>query len=232
LQRFTTLPGAPVRALIFDFDGILADTEDLHCAAFHAVALTVGASCSRADYYERFLGLPDRDCLAALCAQAGRTPTARELDVLVAHKRERFAALSRAARLYPGVASTLRYLYDHVLLAVASGAFRDEIDTILERNQVRGLFRSVVAAEDVRVGKPAPDPFLHALRALGEHSRSRLSAAECVVIEDAPHGITAAHAAGMRCIAVTTNHDRTALAAADLIIASVGERRDLDFQEQ
>ena len=214
-----------MRALIFDFDGVLADTEELHRAAFDAVASTLGGACSRADYYGRFLGLPDRDCLAALCAQVGVTPDAQQLDLLVASKRQHFAQLSHTAVLYPGVPETLRRLHQHFLLAIASGAFRDEINAILERHQVRSLFRAVVAMEDVRAGKPAPDPYLQALRALGKQTAAPLSAAHCVVIEDSPHGITAAHAAGMRCVGVTTHHDRTVLAAADAIIASVAELR-------
>jgi len=225
-------PGAPVRALIFDFDGVLAETEDLHCAAFQDVAATVGASCSRADYYEHFLGLPDRECLAALCARAGHVPTHQALDALVAHKRERYAALSHTAGLYPGVAQVLHDLHTRFLLAVASGAFRDEINAVLQRNQVMSLFRAVVGAEDVSAGKPAPDPFLHALRALAAQSAAPLSAAECLVIEDSPHGITAAHAAGMRCVGVTTSHPRAALAAADVIIAAVSELRGLRGEEQ
>jgi HAD superfamily hydrolase (TIGR01509 family) len=146
----------------------------------------------------------------------------------VASKRKHFARLSHTAVLYPGVPETLHRLHEHFLLAIASGAFRDEINAILERHQVRSLFRAVVAMEDVRAGKPAPDPFLQALRALGEQTAAPLSAEQCVVIEDSPHGITAAHAAGMRCVGVTTHHDSTVLAAADAIIASVAELRHED----
>jgi HAD superfamily hydrolase (TIGR01509 family) len=214
---------APVRALIFDFDGVLADTEDLHCAAFDAVARTIGTACSRADYYGRYLGLPDRDCLAALCAQAGLAPQPAQLDDLLARKRAHFAALAAAAALYPGVADTLRRLHERFILAIASGAFGDEIDAILERQGVRALFTAVVGAEDVRAGKPAPEPFVQALRAINARLRPALVPAQCLVIEDSPRGIEAAHAAGMRCVGVTTNHDRAALAAADAIIAQVSE---------
>lgn len=215
----------PIRALIFDFDGVLADTEDIHCAAFQAVAASFGATCTRADYYDRFLGLLDRECLAALGARVGLTFDTAQLDALVTRKRAEFAALSRAAGLYPGVADTLRRLHEHFILAVASGAFRDEIDAILQRNQVRSLFTAVVSAEDVHAGKPAPDPFLEALRAIREATGTAIPAAQCIVIEDAPRGIDAAHAAGMRCIAVTTSHDRAALAAADAVIAHICELR-------
>jgi beta-phosphoglucomutase len=219
----------PVRALIFDFDGVLADTEDLHCAAFQSVAAEAGLTLSRDDYYAQLLGLPDRECLAAVCARAGMAAAPARLDDLVARKRRRFAQLAQDARLYAGVADTLRRLHPHFLLGIASGAFRDEIEPILEREHVRQLFTAVVGAEDVRNGKPAPDPFLQALHALQSKAGAPLTPADCLVIEDSPHGITAAHAAGMHCLGVTTHHDHAALATAEAIIARVSELRPEDL---
>jgi HAD superfamily hydrolase (TIGR01509 family) len=212
---------AAVRALIFDFDGVLADTEALHCAAFQAALASVGVTLTRDDYFQRFLGLPDRDCVAAACAGAPRQVTAGELDDLCAAKRAAFARLAPAAMLYPGVTDMLRRLHRDFVLAIASGAFRDEIEPILQRAQVRELFATVVSAEDVRAGKPAPDPFLRVLDALRRPPAAPLAAAQCVVVEDSPNGIIAARAAGMHCVGVTTHHDRAALAAADAVIEHV-----------
>src|SRR4030095_14249387 len=116
---------SPVSAIIFDFDGVLADTEDLHCAAFQRVARDRGLALSRDDYYQRLLGLPDHDCIAAFCADAGQLLQTGELDHLVARKRRHFAELSVTTDLYPGVAVTLRRLHAHFALAIASGAARD-----------------------------------------------------------------------------------------------------------
>ncbi len=221
--------GPPVSAVIFDFDGVLADTEDLHCAAFQQVARDRGFALSRDDYYRRFLGLPDHDCIAALCAEAGQPPPAAELDRLVARKRLRFAELSQTTDLYPGVAAALRRLHPHFALAIASGAARDEIEAVLGRAQVRRLFGAVVAAEDVAAGKPAPDPFLCALDRLNRRRPRPLDSRECVVVEDSPAGVAAARAAGMRCIAVATSHDRVAFAAADAVIDGVAHLRAEDL---
>ncbi len=221
-------PRRAARAVIFDFDGVLADTEALHCAAFQEAVADYGITLPRAQYFARYLGLPDRDCLVALCADAGRPVTAADLDGLFHRKRAAFARLAQDAHLYAGVADTLRRLHTDWTLAVASGAFRDEIDPILERGGVRSLFDAVIGAEDVRAGKPAPDPFLEALRRLAAVD-PRLTAAACVVVEDSPLGITAAHAAGMRCIAVTTNHPRDMLADADAIIAHLRDLRVEDL---
>ena len=214
-----------VHALIFDFDGVLADTEELHCAAFQTAAASVGITLIRDDYFHRYLGLPDRDCLAALCAQVGRRLTAAEIEELFVRKRAAFARLSQDARLYPGVAETLRRLHPDFMLAIASGAFRDEIEPILERAGVRHLFAALVGADDVRTGKPSPEPFLRALEAIRQRNGATVAAEECMVIEDSPNGVQAARAAGMRCIAVTTHHDRAALAAADAIIDHVTQLR-------
>jgi beta-phosphoglucomutase len=221
---------AVARAVIFDFDGVLADTEELHCAAFQAVAASIGAALSTADYFQHLLGLPDRECLAALCEQAGLSTDPVHLEELVSRKRVQFARLSQTAALYPGVADTLRRLHGDCLLAIASGAFRDEIEPLLARAGVRSLFSAVVGAEDVRAGKPAPDPFLHALHEVERASGSPVSASQCVVVEDSPRGVAAARAAGMRCIAVTTHHDRATLAAADAVIERVDQLRLEDLR--
>ena len=220
---------SPVSTIIFDFDGVLADTEDLHCAAFQQVARDRGFALSPNDYYHRFLGLPDHDCIAAFCAEAGQSLPAAELDRLVARKRLHFAELSQATDLYPGVAAALRRLHTRFALAIASGAARDEIEGVLQRARVQSLFGAVVAAEDVAAGKPAPDPFLRALDWLNRGQDRPVAARECVVVEDSPAGVAAARAAGMRCIAVTTSHDRAAFAAADAVIEGVAHLRAEDL---
>ena len=227
-RKAIRIDGTAVRALIFDFDGVLADTEALHCAAFQATAASIGLTMARAEYFRCFLGLPDRECLDALCVRAGRQLTAAALDDLCARKRQEFARLLPAAQLYAGVADTLRRLHAHFVLAIASGAYRDEIEPILMRAQVRQLFAAVVGAEDVRAGKPAPDPFLRALEEIGGRAGT-LTAAECVVIEDSPNGLAAARSAGMRCIGVTTHHEGAALAA-DAVIEHVNQLRVEDLQ--
>ena len=140
--------------------------------------------------------------------------------------------MSQDAQLYPGVADTLRRLHAEFTLAIASGAFRDEIEPILERAGVRHLFAALVGADDVRTGKPSPEPFLRALEMIRHLNGATVAAGECMVIEDSPNGVQAARAAGMRCVAVTTHHDRAALAAADTIIEHVTQLRPEDLASQ
>lgn len=207
--------------LIFDFDGVLADTEDLHFAAFAAALGSEGVDLRRDTYYRRYLGLPDEASIETALVDAGRAPSPSALRHLLERKRREYARRAPQARLYPGVAELLRELRLRHLLAVASGAYREEIAVVLERAGVGELFSAVVSAEDVSRGKPAPEPFLCALEAVNRAAARSLGPARCVVIEDAPLGVQAARAAGMRCIAVTTSHDRAALAAADAVIDDV-----------
>jgi len=163
-----------------------------------------------------------------VCVREGQQPDAADIETLLACKRARFAQLAASAALYPGVEPMLRGLHQHFALAIASGAFRDEIEAILERAGVRALFTTIVGVDDVRAGKPAPDPFLEAVRALNR-SGVQVSAAQCVAIEDSPRGIIAAHAAGMRCIAVSTSHRPSELGEADAIVEQVAQLRPEDF---
>ena len=205
-------------AVIFDFDGVLADTEPLHCRAFQFAADSIGQSLSPAEYYGQFLGLTDRECLAALCQRRQVAPTTEIFDSLLQRKRRRYAELLDGATLFAGVAEVLREVRALAVLAIASGAFRDEIGMLLTRAGVADCFAAIVSAEDVQAGKPAPDGFLCALRRINAARAVTITPAQCVVVEDSPRGIAAAQAAGMGCIGVTTTQSRAALAAADVII--------------
>jgi HAD superfamily hydrolase (TIGR01509 family) len=220
--------GPLLRAVIFDFDGVLADSEDWHCAAFQRVAGELGVVLLREQYYGDLLGLPDRACLAALCQRAGEEPTAVRLDMLVARKRALYAELSSQVHVYPGVIDVLQRLHPRFVLAIASGAFRDEIEAVLRRDAIDGLFAAVVGADDVPAGKPSPDPFLCALERINAVRAHHVAPSECVVIEDSPLGIRAARAAQMRCIGVATHHPPAALPA-DWVIDHLRELRVEDL---
>lgn len=209
------------RLIIFDFDGVLADTEDLHCDALVATLSAEGLELTRRDYYRTYLGLPDRDSLRTAFAASGRALAPAAVETLLARKRAEYARRAPAARLYPRAAETLRALHERHVLAVASGAFRDEIEPVLERAGVLSLFAAVVGADDVRSGKPSPEPFLRALEWVNQAAAVELQAGDSLVVEDAPNGIAAAHAAGMRCVAVATSHGRDELGSADAVIDSL-----------
>ncbi len=216
------MPAGP-RAIVFDFDGVIADDEPLHLAAFQRVLASEGVTITREQYYARYLGFDDRDAILQAFRDAGATPSPERLRELLAVKAERFLDLVRAgAPIFPGVPAFVRQAAARVPLAIASGALRHEIELILGQAGLAGCFAAIVSAEDVREGKPSPEGFLLARERLGARA-ARLRSEDCLVIEDSQPGVEAARRAGMRCVAVTTSYPADALGGADRVVGSLGE---------
>lgn len=206
----------PITAVIFDFDGVLADTERLHLAATQDVLATLGLTLSEADYFEHYLGYTDRDLFRRFADDAKRPLTGDDINDLIAAKSDAYErALASGAVLYDGVERAIVALGVEFTLAIASGAFRSEIEAILAaRPGLRAAFAAIVSADDHVAGKPSPEPYLEALRQVN------ISAEDAVAVEDSPWGLTAARAAGLRTVGVTTSYQASALEA-DTIIASI-----------
>ena len=216
------MPAAP-RALIFDCDGVIADDEPLHLAAFQRALAPAGITIARDAYYARYLGLNDREAVRLAFADAGVDAAADRIATVVGAKATLFLALVRAGTpIFPGVVEFVRAAAAHVPLAVASGALRHEIDVILAQAGIADCFTTIVSSEDVREGKPSPEGFLLALARL-RAGGSDVRASDCVVVEDSQPGVEAARRAGMRCLAVTNSHPRETLEAADLVVSSLAE---------
>src|SRR3989442_5542774 len=216
------MPRGP-RALIFDFDGVIADDEPLHLAAFQEALAAEGITLSREAYYARYLGFDDQDCVVAVRREAGRRARPERVRALMAAKADRFLGLVRAgAPIFPGVPTFVRAAAARVPLAVASGALRHEIELILAQAGLADCFAAIVSAEDVSVGKPSPEGFLRAL----ERLRVRLpdlAPRDCLVVEDSQPGLEGARRAGMRCLAVTNSYPAAELGRADPILSSLAE---------
>jgi beta-phosphoglucomutase-like phosphatase (HAD superfamily) len=216
------MPSAP-RALIFDFDGVLADSEPLHLAAFQRALAPEGIALTRADYYATYLGYDDRDAIAVALRRHGQPDDGVRVRALMARKAEHFLALvATGVPLFPGAAALVREAAAHVPLAIGSGALRGEIELILDGAGLRGCFATIVSAEDVAHGKPAPDTYLRACAALDTMAPG-LRPAECTVVEDSPDGVEAARRAGMRCLAVCHSASAARLQAADLVVDRLEE---------
>jgi HAD superfamily hydrolase (TIGR01509 family) len=213
-----------LRALAFDFNGILVNDEPLHFALFRLVLGEEGVDLTREDYYDRYLGFDDRDCFAAALAAAGRDATSARLAQLVARKADAYREeIGRSGYpLFPGTAELAREAAAAGLaLALVSGALREEVLGGLEQAGIAPLFGQVVAAEDVRRGKPDPEGYALALAALNAERRSGtpILPGECVAIEDSPAGLAAAAACGLRTLGVAQTYPEEALVAADAVIA-------------
>jgi HAD superfamily hydrolase (TIGR01509 family) len=180
------------RAVLFDLDGVLADTERLHWAAYRSVLAEYGVDVGLEEYRHRFIvdgGGPEWAC------RTHRLPLTP--DELRARKAPRYLVLLReqiSAR--PGARAAVARLHATHRTAVATNAERAEVDFIVDRLELASLLDATVARQDYARAKPAPDAYLAAAHAVG------LPPAECVVVEDTPRGMRAALAAGMRVIAV------------------------------
>ncbi len=196
-----------IRALIFDFNGVLADDDPIHMEAFRQVAGEEGLSFTDQEYLDTYLPLNDRDCFRLLFEKHSRPLAAAKLAELIERKGGYyFRAIGQKAVLFTEAAGVVRTAAGRYPLAIASGARKSEICHILEQAQLRGCFGAIVSAEDVRFGKPNPEPFLLAHAKLRERDTS-LEASECVAIEDSIAGIQSAHDAGMQCLAVAHSYE-------------------------
>jgi HAD superfamily hydrolase (TIGR01509 family) len=215
-----------VRAIVFDFDGVIANSEPLHYRAFHDVLVEAGADLSERDYYDRYLGYDDVGVFKAVATDRGLTWDAEGIAALVARKAARIDVLERAmSMLFPGADAAVRRAAAAVPIAIASGALRAEIRKVLEREQLAKYFTAIVAAEDTPLSKPAPDPYLRAVALLSPALGGGAAAADVVAIEDSPWGLQSAKAAGLRTVAVAHTYAASTLDA-DLVIGSIG---DLDI---
>ncbi|WP_055489505.1 HAD family phosphatase [Streptomyces sp. TP-A0356] len=207
-----TTPG--ITAVIFDLDGTLVDSEPNHFEAGRQLLAEQGVTDYTWADHERYVGISTRETLALLKERHGlRAP----LEELLAEKNRRYLDLARAStKVYPEMRTFVELLAaEGVPMAVASGSSPEAIEAILSGTGLASWFTTAVSADEVAHGKPAPDVFLEAARRLGA------CPADCVVLEDAAPGAAAAHAAGMRCIAipyVAAQADDPAFATAGLLV--------------
>ncbi len=200
-------------AILFDFNGVIIDDEPEHCDALIATLAEYGHELDRDTYYREYLGFDDRECFRFSFERAGQPLDDGALAGAIERKHEHYRrAVQSSMRLVPGAREFIEgAALDGYELAIVSGALRREIELILEQAGLRPYFDEIVAAEDVSACKPDPQGYRRACEIMG------FKPDRCVVVEDSRPGLDAAHAAGMRCVMITTSHDAEALAGADLV---------------
>lgn len=208
-----------IRAFVFDFDGVIANSEPLHFRAYRDVLASRGIALTESAYYERYLGYDDIGAFHAIAADAGTSFDEAVIADLVARKAVRLEALERdGSVLFPGARGAIQRMAGTFATAIASGALKPEILRVLEHEQLREYVPIVVSAEDTPASKPDPAPYLRAIELLAA-SVPGLQASECAAIEDSKWGLVSARRAGMRTIAITHTYPATELAdAADAVI--------------
>ena len=206
------------RAVVFDFDGVLADTEGLHLRAFQDALAARGWTLTRADYVARYLGYDDRDMVHAFAEDTRATFSAADIDAILLDKARLYdQRLAAGSVLFDTAAAAIARLGARYRLGIASGSFHGEIAAILAANNLTHAIAVVVGADDVRRSKPAPDPYAAAVEALG------VPPSRAVAIEDSQWGLISARAAGLRTIGVTTSHPAGALAHADVVVGGLDD---------
>lgn len=207
-----------ILAVVFDFDGVLADSEPVHLAACQQVFEDLGVSLSADYYYEHLVGYDDRGLFDAMALKHGWDLDDARVSALVERKARIFDELIATRDVfYPGAAEAVQRLARAFPLGIASGALRHEIERILERAGVADRFRFIVAAGETAASKPAPDPYIEAAK------RHGCPPGACVAIEDSRWGIVSAKGAGMKCVGITTTYAAGELRAADCIVGSLDE---------
>jgi HAD superfamily hydrolase (TIGR01509 family) len=212
-----------IRAVIFDFNGVLVDDEHVHFTLFREILAREGIDLSEDRYHERYLGYDDRGCFEAALSDAGQVADSIRVDSLIARKAARYAEVAETGlQFFPGAAEALDALSTRVPLAICSGALRPEIEFALNRLKRRNRVSAIVSAEDTTRCKPDPEGYLQTLNILRANVAD-LAASECLVVEDSLAGVASAKSAGMHAVGVvhTYNADGLASAGADAVLAGL-----------
>jgi beta-phosphoglucomutase len=207
-----------ISAIVFDFDGVLVDSEPLHLRAYQEVLEPLGISLPREEYYARYLGYDDAGMFREMAVSRNWAIDEARVRDLIANKSRAYEAMIAAGEVfYPGAAECVARLASRYPLGIASGAFKPEIEAMLRARALEHHFRFIVASGDTPASKPAPDPYRRAAELHG------FSPASCLAVEDSRWGIESAKAAGLWCVAITHTYPVPELLAADAIIASLDE---------
>ncbi len=232
-----------LRAIIFDFDGVITDSEILHLRAFNRVLAQHGVEITTKDYYKKYLGLTDIDCFKLVAVKSQLNMGGQKLENLVKQKNQIFQEMAKTeGQIIEGVRDFLQMLKENnVPMAICSGAVRAEIELILEQARLRPFFAVIVSAEQIKKGKPHPEGFLLTLQKLNSLVKAEPAGArnvtdpilpnECIAIEDSHWGLEAAKKAQMHTIAVTNSYDADQLTMAEKIINRLNELSIGDLQQ-
>lgn len=213
------------KALIFDFDGVITDTEPVHMKAWLEVLRPMKIKFDKEEYEHFYIGLNDRDFLDAVGKNHSHIFPNDEKKTLIEKKLARtLYLLERNIPLIPGVKEFIEYSRTNRLLAICSGASRKEILFALEKLNWLELFDPIITQEDVTNGKPNPEGYNLACEKLRERlNLKEIKSEEFLAIEDSPKGIAAAHAAGLKCLAISNSFPASTLKEAEWVVSSLSE---------
>ncbi len=217
----------PLKAVVFDCDGVLVDTEPLHYRAFQEVLQPLDLAFDYDHYLKNYIGFDDRDAFVEAFREGNRPLDDTTLHGLIEAKGKKLLRIiSAGVSTFPGVASLVRELASRgIPLAVASGALRHEVELFLKVLKIGDAFSVIVAADEVSRSKPDPETYIAALKRLRDLVGSNhVDPGGCIAIEDTPTGIQSAKSAGLFVIGVTNSFPAKALREdADHVVTSLEE---------
>lgn len=209
-----------IKAVIFDFDGVIADTEHLHFEVFRNVLNHQKQDLTENEYYSQYLAYDDKTFFSKYYENNGLHLEKALLNRLLKNKSEEFDSLIKNnIKIYPGVVDFIEKLSVRYDLAIGSGALKKEIVQILDVINIAHLFKIIISADEISNCKPNPEVYNTVLSRLNNIKGNDISADECIVIEDSIYGIQAAKSAGMKCMAVTNSYPAKKLTEADLVVS-------------
>jgi len=215
-----------MRAIIFDMDGVICDSEPLHMKAFQRVLAEESIVITDQQYYDRYLAHDDRGSFeAAFRDQQRPAPDSEKMKSLLVRKSRYFEEhMKDGLVIYPGAESIVRKAVHKYSLALASGARRLEVEFVLKKAKIRDAFSAVVSADEVKNGKPQPEAFERALSMMNQmrlDGTSEIRPSEVLVIEDSPRCIKTARALGMKTLGMATSYEAAQLAEAHRVVDSL-----------
>lgn len=195
-------------AVLFDFDGVIVNSEPLHFQAFAEVLAAEKIEMGEGEYYEEFLGFDDKGAFQHIFKKHNRELDPKTfLRVMTSKSRTMMDLIHRRQyQALPGVEEFVRGLWRNYPLAICSGALREEIEAMLEGIALRDCFSVIVAAEDVTVGKPDPQGYLLTTDLIGKKIGKTIKPKDVLIVEDAPSVIKSVNAVGFSTLGVATSY--------------------------
>jgi beta-phosphoglucomutase len=213
-----------LKAIIFDFDGVIADTETLHLKAFQLTLMEKGIELSDEEYFANYLAYDDKTLFRELLKDRSYEHDEARISDFMNRKSKHFENVLKGNILVlEGVPEFISKVSGKYPLAIGSGALRSEIVDILESAGLREQFEIIVSADEVIKCKPDPEVFIEALKRINnlDSVSEKILPNECLVMEDSTSGIKAAHSAGMKCLAITNSYSAEKLSEAESIKESL-----------
>ena len=216
-----------LRIVVFDFDGVIADTEQVHYTFIRQTLQKEGVDLDWKDYCDKYLVYDDFNAFRNILNDRDRPENEEFIRDLCKRKTELYDEyIDSHSMVYPGVAALLQDLQEKkILISIYSGSLRNEIESILEQAGLLSYFLDIVTVEDVKFPKPDPEGYVLAMQKANAHlnAKGTIQPEDCIVIEDSTLGVHAAKDAGMHCLALETSYPSDTLRHADHVVKDLTE---------